>query len=75
MFLNTRLTSTNNNLKASSSLNKVSEFSIEGKQETTKESNTVRGSSYFKNKHSITTVNRTNEDPKTQILGEYLISE
>lgn len=70
MFLNTRLTSTNNNVKTSNSLNKVSEFSIEGKQETTKESNnTVRESSYFKNKYSIATVNRTNEDHKTQILG------
>ncbi len=76
LSLNTRLTSTNNNLKANSSLNKVSEFSIEGKVDNTKEnSNTVRGSSYFKNKNSITTVNRTNEDPKTQIVGEYLISE
>lgn len=77
MLLNTRLSSTNNQIKINSNHNKVSEFSIEGKQEMiTKESNnTIRGSSYFKNKNIITTINRTNEDPKTQIVEEYLASE
>lgn len=75
-LLNTRLSSTNN-VRANSNNNKVSEFSIEGKQEMiTKESNnTIRGSSYFKNKNIITTINRTSEDPKTQIVEEYLASE
>jgi hypothetical protein len=77
MLLNTRLSSTNNNIKINSNHNKVSEFSIDCKQEmiTKESSNTIRGSSYFKNKNIITTVNRTNEDPKTQIVEEYLASE
>jgi len=30
----------------------------------------VKGSSYFKNRNIITTVNRTDEDPKTQAYSQ-----
>ena len=36
---------------------------------TKESSNANRGSSYFKNKNIITTINRTGDDPKTHIVG------
>jgi hypothetical protein len=55
----------------------VSEFTIEAKKEMiTKESNnTIRGSSYFKSKNIVTTVNRSNDDLKAQVISESLESE
>lgn len=75
--MNTRLSSTKNGKMSIDQNNKVSEFSVEGKKGTiTKEgSNTIKGSSYFKNKNIVTTINQSNDDPKTQIVEEYLATE
>lgn len=71
-ILNTRLSSGKQKKESNRNSKKISEFTVEGPESG---GSAVRGSSYFKNKNVITTINRTEDEYKTMINREDMITE